>query len=276
MSRIYDLHAHSTASDGTLSPSGLVAHARDQGVETLALTDHDDTSGLAEAQEAAGRLGVELVPGVEISVTWNDLTVHVLGLRIDPEHPGLRRGLAGLRSFRDWRAEEIARRLSAHGVPGALEGALHYAHGPIISRTHFARFLAAGGWAKDPAQVYRRYLVGGKPGHVPGRWADMAQAVGWINAAGGQAVLAHPARYRLTATRLGQLLDAFHACDGMGMEVVSGRQTPTVTAHLLGCALRRGLRGSVGSDYHGPEGAVAELGRMAGLPPASRPVWQTW
>jgi predicted metal-dependent phosphoesterase TrpH len=276
MSAIYDLHAHSTASDGTLAPAELVAHAHRQGVGVLALTDHDVTSGLADAWRTAQDMGVDLVPGVEISVTWDGTTVHVLGLRIDPDHAQLQQGLAQLRTFRDWRAEEIGRRLARAGVADALEGAMRYARGPIISRTHFARFLVAGGWAKDLRQVFRRYLVRGKPGHVAGQWAELAEAVGWIRSAGGQAVLAHPARYHMTTTRLGRLLDDFRSCGGIGIEVVSGSQTPTVTSQMLGCALRRGLRGSVGSDYHGPEAAVAELGRMPALPAACPPIWQAW
>ena len=123
MSLDHDFHLHSTASDGTLSPSELVERAARAGIRTLALTDHDTTEGVAEAADAACRLGLRLVPGVEISVTWNGMTVHVVGLGVDPEHAALQQGLAGLRGYRDWRAEEIGRRLARDGIPDTFERA---------------------------------------------------------------------------------------------------------------------------------------------------------
>ena len=187
MSLNYDLHTHSAVSDGTLSPAELVRRAAAAGVNVLALTDHDTTAGIAEAREAADNAALDLVSGVEISVTWQKTTVHILGLGLDPNHPGLLEGLAGLRSYRDWRAEEIGRRLARVGIASGFEGAKALAKGPLISRTHFARYLVAKGHARDMRGVFSRFLVNGKPGHVPGDWAKLEQAVTWIRDAGGQA-----------------------------------------------------------------------------------------
>lgn len=273
---MYDLHTHSTASDGTLSPAGLVQRAAAQGVEVLALTDHDCTAGLAEASAACANLALELVPGVEVSVTWGGRTVHILGLGIDWQEPGLQSGLQTLRAYRDERAREIADGLQKAGIDGALEGAADYAQGSILSRTHFARFLVAKGHAKNTQDVFKRYLVRGKPGHVAGRWATLEQAVGWICNAGGFPVVAHPARYQLTRSKLLQLLGEFKECGGVALEVVSGSQPPEATALLLDLARQTELLGSCGSDYHGPENTWIELGRVPPLPEGCKPVWSLW
>ncbi len=275
MSIDYDLHSHSRASDGTLTPTELVRRARAQGVGALALTDHDVTDGLAEAAREAAALGLQLVPGVEVSVTWNHQTVHIVGLNIDPGEPALAAGLARLQEFRQWRCEEIARRLEKRGIGGALEGARALATGSVVSRTHFARFLVAQGRAESVRDVFKRYLVHGKPGHVPGQWAPLEEAVGWIRGSGGQAVLAHPARYRLTATRRRQLAGEFRECGGEGIEVVSGSHSRDDVANMAQLARRIGLYASRGSDYHGPEQPYIELGRLPPLPEGCQPIWES-
>lgn len=272
----YDLHSHSTASDGEFSPADLVARAHKLGVDVLALTDHDVTAGLAEARITADKLGLELVPGVEISVTWKDQTIHILGLQIDSDNVNLQEGLAGLRAFRDGRAEEMGRRLEGHGIAGAYEGAKRYALGSILSRTHFAHFLVADGHAKDMQQVFKRFLVKGKPGYVPGQWATLEDAVGWIRGAGGQAVVAHPARYKFTATRMRAFLDAFKQCGGAGMEVVSGSHSRDDYYIMADYAKRFSLAASSGSDYHGPANTWLELGRLPELPSGCVPIWAQW
>lgn len=272
----YDLHAHSTASDGTLAPAAVVARASAQGVEVLALTDHDTTSGLGEAATAAVQRGIQLVAGVEVSALWLGTTVHIVGLGIDPDHPPLRSGLAGLRAERDRRAEAMAASLAKAGIPDALEGAAAYAAGPILSRTHFARFLVEQGHAKDTRQVFKRFLVRGRPGFVAGQWASLDEAVGWITGSGGQAVVAHPARYQLTGARLDRLLTAFRDCGGAGMEVVSGSQNADENRVMAVRAQRLGLLASVGSDFHGPENPWVELGRCDPLPPGVEPIWRNW
>ncbi len=272
----YDLHSHTTLSDGTLSPDELVRRAHAQGVGVLALTDHDVTDGLAEAAVTAAEVGLRLVPGVEISVTWSGITFHILGLNIDPGHGGLQAGLSQLRSIRTERGAEIARRLEKHGIEGALAGAQAFASGPILSRTHFARFLVAAGHAKDMRKVFKKFLVNNRPGYVAGEWTTMEEAVGWICAAGGQAVIAHPARYRISATRLRQFIEAFKDCGGVGIEVVSGSHSASEAAGMAQYAKRYELLASCGSDYHGPEQSWLELGKPMPLPDGCVPIWKDW
>jgi len=276
MPSIYDLHSHSTASDGTLSPGELLLRAQGAGVRVLALTDHDTTEGLDAAAAAAGAVEMELVPGVEISVTWGGQTVHIVGLHIDRCDRTLQEGLARLREFRDWRAQEIGRRLAKRDIPGAFEGARALSNGRLISRTHFARFLAQKGVAKDEREVFKHFLVNGKPGHVPGRWAELEEAVGWIRGAGGQAVIAHPARYRMTRSKLRRLIGEFAEVGGVALEVVSGSHSRDEYFTMARQAGEFGLLSSAGSDFHGPENPWIELGRLPPLPEGCVPVWRDW
>ncbi|WP_462320733.1 PHP domain-containing protein [Halochromatium sp.] len=274
MMKTPDLHTHSTASDGTLSPQDLIARAAQQGVEVIALTDHDTLAGLDDAAEAAQTHGIHLVPGVEISVTWGGRTVHIVGLEVDPACAALRRGLDGLLAYREERAAEIARRLERAGWPGALEGARAQAEGELVGRTHFARFLVQQGAAKDLRAVFKHFLVKGKPGHVAGCWTTLDEAVGWIRAAGGQAVIAHPARYGLTRSKMKRLIEDFRACGGRGIEVVSGSHSRDDYFTFARWAREQGLLASAGSDYHGPENPWIELGRLPALPEGCRPIWE--
>jgi predicted metal-dependent phosphoesterase TrpH len=274
--RHYDLHTHSTASDGALSPSELVARAVEHEVDVLALTDHDGTEGIAEALLAAQHTPLTLIPGVEISVSWNAMTVHIVGLNVDIEQPDLQAGLSQLRAYRTERAHEIACRLDKAGIAGALEGARKYASETMLGRLHFARFLVDAGHAKDLNEVFKRFLVRNKPGYVPGQWATLEDAVQWINAAGGQAVVAHPARYRMTATKLKRMLGEFAELGGVGMEVVSGRQHPHEVATMAQYADQIGLLASCGSDFHAPDNPWVEVGKMAPMPLKCRPIWETW
>jgi predicted metal-dependent phosphoesterase TrpH len=272
----YDLHTHSTFSDGTLSPEALVRRAHAQGVDVLALTDHDTTTGCASAQSAAAELGLWLVPGVEISVSWNGATLHILGLGVDPDNSQLCQGLAGLGDYRAQRAEEIGRRLQKHGVDAAHDGARQHACGAQVGRTHFARFLVEQGHARDLRDAFKNFLTQGKPGYVSGEWADLAQAVAWIGGAGGQAVIAHPARYKLTATKLRRLIGEFKECGGVGMEVVSGSHSRDEMYTYANYTRQHALLASSGSDYHGPANPWIDLGRLPGLPEGCVPVWTDW
>jgi predicted metal-dependent phosphoesterase TrpH len=272
----YDLHSHSLASDGTLSPSKLVERAAAQGVQVLALTDHDSTDGLAEARTAAVMRGLKLVAGIEISVTWNRQTIHIVGLNIDPDDTALQAGLRRLREFRDWRATEIDRRLAKHRIAGAFEGARRYAQGAIVSRTHFARYLVEKGHVSSVQDAFRHYLSKGRPGHVAGNWASLPEAVGWIRGAGGQAVVAHPGRYKLTNGKLRTLLREFKDCGGAAIEVISGSHEPEANQHFARLARELDLLASLGSDYHGPEKPWVELGRLPALPDGCVPVWVEW
>lgn len=274
---IFDLHCHSTASDGVLSPVALVTRAHEQGVEVLALTDHDDLRGQAEAANAARALGMRFVPGVEISVTWGGQTVHVVGLNIDPENPELAAGLAANRAGRAERARLMAEALARLGIAGALDGAYAYAENKeLIGRTHFARFLVEEGYVKDVKTVFKKYLVKGKPGYVPHAWASLPAAVGWIRAAGGQAILAHPGRYNFGREKMRLLLKEFRDLGGVGLEVVTGSHTPEQVPIYAALAQEFGLYASVGSDFHAPGEGGRELGRLAPLPAGCRPLWETW
>jgi 3',5'-nucleoside bisphosphate phosphatase len=271
-----DLHSHSTASDGTLTPEALVARAAAAGVEVLALTDHDTTEGLAAAQVAAADVGLTLVPGVEVSVSWGGRTIHIVGLALDPGDATLQEGLARLREYRLWRAEEIGRRLEKAGIRGAFAGARALSNGRLVGRTHFARFLVRQGHAQDVRGVFRRFLLKGKPGHVPGQWARLEDAVSWIRGAGGQAVIAHPARYGFTATKLRRLIGELKEAGGAGIEVVSGSHSRDECFVFARHAREHRLLASAGSDYHGPEDAWLELGCLAPLPEGCIPIWEDW
>ncbi len=276
MSKLFDLHSHSTASDGSLSPTELVQRAAQAGVDVLALTDHDTTEGLAEAMRAGRSHGVDLSPGIEISVTWGGQTVHIVGLNIDHECPELLQGLNKLKEFRLWRAEEIGRRLAKKGIEGAFEGAKAFSNGRLISRTHFARFLVAQGVEQDMRGVFKRYLVHGKPGHVAGQWASLEDAVGWIRTAGGQAVVAHPARYKMTRTKLRKLFKDFKQAGGEALEVVSGSHSKDDGFVMARHCRDFNFFASAGSDYHGPESPYIELGRLRSLPDGCVPIWRDW
>ncbi|MCU0898532.1 MAG: PHP domain-containing protein [Burkholderiales bacterium] len=273
-SQNFDLHAHSTVSDGLLSPGDLVRRAAERGVTALALTDHDEVSGVAEAREAADAVGIRLIAGVEISVTWGETTVHVVGLGIDPDAPALVAGLGAMRVDRTGRASRIAEALERIGIRGSLEGAYRHAGNPdLVGRAHFARFLVESGISPDVKTVFRHYLAAGKPGYVPHRWAVLADACAWIRGAGGVAVLAHPGRYKLSRREMQALLEAFKAAGGEAIEVVSGNHDAAQAAAFARMARTHGLAASRGSDFHGPGEGYAELGRLAALPADLEPVW---
>ncbi|MEO1765738.1 3',5'-nucleoside bisphosphate phosphatase [Thiobacter aerophilum] len=271
-----DLHAHSRISDGQLAPRELVRHAAARGVRVLALTDHDDVAGVAEAREEASCQGMHLVSGVEISVTWRGRTIHVVGLRIDETHPVLQAGLARLRASRVERARRIAQELERIGISGSLEGAMALASEHIISRTHFARFLIEQGHAADMRGVFRKYLVKGKPGYVEHIWAGLDEAVAWIQGAGGVAVIAHPGRYDLGPRLMRELFAEFLELGGCAVEVVSGSHSQDEILRFAQLAREFGFKASRGSDYHGPGHGYVDMGRLAALPPGCVPVWHDW
>ena len=269
----YDLHSHSTASDGTLSPAALLEKAHSAGVDVLALTDHDTLDGVAEARRAAAALDLQLIPGVEMSVTWKAMTLHVLGLNVDPDNHALLAALQDLCVTRDQRAHQIAHKLAKAGIPGALEGARRHSRGTILSRTHFAHFLIETGRAASMQGVFKNFLVKGRPGYVRGEWASMEQALGWIRGAGGLPVIAHPARYRLTRSKLNTLVGEFREAGGVGLEVVSGSHNRDETLHMAAVSRAHKLYASCGSDYHGPEKPWVELGRLREFPQGCTPIW---
>ncbi len=270
-----DLHAHSTCSDGLLSPTALIERAAANGVDLLALTDHDETGGLAEAAAAAKRLGINFVPGVEVSVSWLHETVHVVGLGIDADNAELQQGLAHLRAGRDARAKKMSDALADIGIRGVLDGALKYAGNPaLVSRAHFARYLVEIGIAPHTDAVFKHYLVRGRPGFVETQWATLAEAVRWIRAAGGVAVVAHPGRYKLSDAQLDTLFAAFVDAGGEGVEVVSGSHSSSKVSKFARYARRFGLLASRASDFHGDRGTRVDLGGCEPLPADVRPVWE--
>ncbi len=272
-----DLHCHSTVSDGTLAPREVVRRAARNGVQMLALTDHDEVAGLADAADEARRLGLPFVPGVEVSVSWAEETSHIVGLRIDPTDPVLLSGLASIRQGRDARARQIGAELAQAGFAGAYEGAQRFVGNPnLVSRSHFARYLVEVGASPNMKAVFSDYLVRGKPGYVPHRWASLSDAVAWIRHAGGVAVVAHPARYRLSETALWALIDEFRACGGRGIEVLSGSHTQADAQRFARWSREFGLAASRASDFHDADESNYDVGSLPLLPDSVEPIWADW
>jgi 3',5'-nucleoside bisphosphate phosphatase len=270
-----DLHCHSKVSDGTLEPEVLAARAKANGVELWALTDHDEVAGQQRALEAARSLGLPYLTGTEISVTFAGKVVHIVGLGFDHHDEALVAGLRATRGGRKERALQMAAGLAQVGIQGAYEGALTYVGNPeLISRTHFARFLVDGGHCSDVSDVFRRFLIEGKPGYVEHRWARLGDAVRWISEAGGTAVIAHPARYGFTPTEEYALITEFIAHGGRGIEVVTGSHTAADAIKYTETALEFGLLASRGSDFHSPEESHTDLGRLDRLSGRLEPVWE--
>ena len=269
-----DFHCHSEISDGLHPPREVVRFAAENGVDVLALTDHDNLGGLADAREAAGDLGVQFVDGVEISVTWAGNTLHIVGVNIDPTEIRLRQGLETIRSGRMKRAEKMAESLARAGIGGVLQGALSFALNPdMIGRTHFARCLVEQGHVKDVKSVFRKYLVPGKPGYVPHEWASLADAVNWIVGSGGIPVIAHPGRYDIGPNAMTRLLGEFKTGGGLGVEVVTSNHSKEQVERFSRLAVEFDLFASRGSDFHGGENGRVQLGKIQPLPPHLKPVW---
>ena len=270
-----DLHCHSVVSDGTLTPEALAERARANGVELWALTDHDEIGGQQRAIAAAAAIGLPYLTGTEISVTFADVTVHIVGLGFDADDARLAAGLHATRGGRRERAAEMADGLAKVGIHGTYEGALQYVGNPeLISRTHFARHLVESGVCADTQEVFRRFLVEGKPGYVPHCWATLKNAVSWIGGAGGIAVIAHPARYKFSANEEYALFTEFKAHGGRGVEVVTGSHSSADAVRYTETALEFELLASRGSDFHSPDESHIDLGTLPALPAKLTPVWE--
>jgi len=273
----FDLHNHSTSSDGLLSPTELIELASRTGADAIALTDHDTTTGLAEAAEAARAAGIGFVPGVEVSVTWGETVLHVVGLQIDPESAELRQGLDSIRAGRLGRAKRIGDALARLGFENTFDAVLALAKDErMLSRTHFARHLVERGAVRDIQAAFDKYLAKGKPAYVSHRWAELENAVRWIRASGGTAVLAHPGRYDLKPMMREEMLKQFKALGGAAIEVVTGSHRPEQYALWQREALEHGFLASRGADYHGPGESPCEPGRLPPLHGSLTPVWSTW
>ncbi|HCE10819.1 MAG TPA: phosphatase [Oxalobacteraceae bacterium] len=272
-----DLHCHSNVSDGVLAPAAVAARAKANGVDVWALTDHDELDGIAAAREAAADLGLQYVAGVEISITWAGQTVHIVGLKIDETNADLTQGLINTRSGRERRAHEMAAQLAAAGIPAAYEGALKFVANPdLISRTHFARYIIELGVCGNIGDVFRHYMIEGKPGFVPHRWATLKQAVTWIRGAGGVAVVAHPGRYSFSDLQAGVFFDEFKQLGGAAIEVMTGSHTVDQYDTFAKVAQAYGFMASRGSDFHGPGESRIDLGALPPLPDSVVPVWHDW
>ncbi len=272
---IFDLHTHTTASDGSLSPTELVQLAHERGVGVLAVTDHDTVAGYAEAASAVGA-GPEIVAGIEFSTTWSGRGVHIVGLNVDPDHPALLRGVEQQQRARDERAREIGRRLARLGIDDPYPAVKRIAGDAVIGRPHFAAYLVEQGVVKDVATAFRKHLGPGKRGDVRTGWAGLEQVIAWIHSAGGVAVLAHPAKYKMTMTKLQSLATDFVTAGGDGIEVVCGQQTADVTRKMSGIANDFDLAASIGSDFHHPAQAWSRPGACGRLPRGLHPVWESW
>ena len=270
-----DLHCHSTVSDGTLSPEDLAARASANGVQLWALTDHDEVGGQHRARAAAHVHGMSYLTGSEISVTFANQTVHIVGLGFDADNAALVQGLSDTRNGRERRARDMAADLERVGITGTFEGALKYVGNPdLISRTHFARYMVEIGVCADPHEVFKKYLTEGKPGFVEHRWAKLADAVKWITEAGGIAVIAHPGRYNFTPNEEFALFTEFKSHGGQGVEVVTGSHTVPEYQKYADMAQEFDLLASRGSDFHSPGESHTDLGALPDLPGRVKPVWE--
>ncbi len=272
-----DLHCHSTASDGLLPAADVVRRAAANGVDRLALTDHDDLDGLAAARGAAEEVGIAFTNGVEISIEWEGLQIHVLGLAFDAENVALNAGLAGIRSGRVDRAQRMSRELEKVGIRDSFAGAMRFAENPsLISRAHFARYLVESGICKDVRSVFESYLVPGRPGYVDHRWATLTDSVGWIVDAGGIAAVAHPGRYKLNPRDMRRFLAEFKDVGGRAIEVMSGSHSQENIGTFGRLANEYGFLASRGSDFHGPGESYVDLGKLPPLPDGLKPVWEAF
>lgn len=271
----FDLHMHSTSSDGELEPAALMRFAHDEcGVEMAALTDHDTLGGLGIAAEEAARLGMRFVNGIEISSLWADRCVHIVGLQVDPENETLARLAGGISSQRTARAVKIAEKLEQLGFPNLYGKALKYARNPaIISRMHFAYAMTVEGHVEHMQQAFDRYLGDGMPAFIPTRWPALAESVSAICGAGGIAVLAHPGRYRLREQwQFDGLMTDFKNAGGVAIEVVSGSQSAQYTEICLSAAKRFGFYASSGSDFHSRSGKRPLPGAQGELPAEAKTI----
>jgi predicted metal-dependent phosphoesterase TrpH len=269
-----DLHCHTTASDGSLKPAELVARAIEQGVDLLAITDHDNFDSYPEAKAAAGDR-IRLVTGIEFSSVWQGITIHVVGLNFNPDL--LQAAVQRQKAAREERTLKIAHRLEKRGVKNALEGARRFASGDAaVGRPHFAKYLVAEGHFDSEAEAFKKWLGAGKAGDVKTSWPEIPMVVGDITQAGGHAVLAHPQHYKVTNRKLGRLLSEFKDCGGEGMEVCVSGLHPETIEYFGSLCQKYDLMASRGSDFHTPENQWVELGRVAPLPASVTPIWQAF
>lgn len=271
----YDFHCHSTASDGSLTPTQLIQRAKQKGVKFLSVTDHDTVDSQHEAKNAASEQGIEYFSGIEISTTWEKKCFHIVGLNIDPENTVLKEGIKNLQILRVERAKKISQKLEKKRIDGAFESIVKSANESMITRSHFADFILSKGYVKTKQEAFDKYLGKGKPAFVSTCWADLELAIQWIDQAGGKAIIAHPLRYHLSASWMRRFLSTFKEMGGHGIEVVTGRSSEEDIRRSTSLAKQFSLSASIGSDFHSPDQWV-ELGQMPNLPTSLTPIYESF
>ena len=277
MNSTIDLHCHTTASDGALSPCDLVMRADDRGIKTLAITDHDTLAGFRDVKLLAEKQGMQLISGIELSCVWKGINIHIVGLNYDPDSPVIQQAERSQLAVRDERAELIAHRVGKQlRQTFDMEQVKAYAGDGAIGRPHFARYMVDQKWVPDMATAFKKYLGSGKTGDVKTGWPELATVVDWVREAGGIAVMAHPHHYKMTRTKLKNCLADFAQAGGQAMEVACGLMTPNERGQMTSLAKELGLMGSCGSDFHGPNKFGLDLGVMPAFPKEITPVWQAF
>lgn len=272
---LFDLHCHSTISDGNLSPAEVIYLATTKNIELLALTDHDHTGGLHEAQAQAGD-HLRFINGVEVTVTWREQCVHIVGLDFDPEHPALQKLLASNRAGRIERLGRFAALLEKHNILGVYEGALALSTNPeMVGRSHIAQFLLQQGYVKHIQQAFDHYIGEGKCAYANEEWANLRDTLEALHAAGGVAVIAHPLRYRMSRGKLRELCQEFKNLGGEGMEIISGHFNRNEYDLCLQLARAFGFYASAGSDFHRQEN-YSNLNGMYFPSNICPPIWQAF
>jgi len=271
-----DLHCHSYHSDGALSPHALVLKAMEANVNLLALTDHDTISGLAELKEVAFEYDIHVINGVELSVRWKKHDIHILGLNINAQHMPFADLLTKQSNSRIARAREIGRLLSLVGIDDAYDKARAIAGHDNVARPHFAQLILNQGLVKTMQGAFKHYLGRGRVAYVPTEWITLEEAVVGIQGAGGEAVIAHPLKYKLTGAKLNALISEFKHVGGMGLEVVSGGMSPSEIKKIVALCELHEMLASTGSDFHNDSHSYIKLGRQQQLPQTVRPIWSQW
>tara|TARA_R110001583_G_scaffold81253_2_gene216989 strand:+ start:17561 stop:18436 length:876 start_codon:yes stop_codon:yes gene_type:complete len=274
---LIDLHSHTTASDGQLTPTELIIRAANRQVNMLAITDHDSVDGLQEAQQVIDEksLKITLINGIEITTNWLNHEIHVVGVNIDPNNQQLTNLIELQKEKRESRAIEMGKRLAKANIEGVYEGAKALAGEGAITRAHFARYLVEQGVAPTFQKVFDKYLSRGNTGYVPHNWVDIEHAIEVIHQAGGQAILAHPNHYNLSNKWMRRLFVDFKDAGGDAMEVALGQQSPQLRLQLAMWSEEYGLLASQGSDFHFV-GRWRDLGKALHLPEIAKPLWLDW
>ena len=300
-----DLHCHTTASDGTLGPLELYRRATDQGVELLAITDHDSVAAHHFLRQHFSQQrflqqrspdGPRLISGIELSTTWSGVEIHIVGLNFPLDHPDLERIIKHQDNARRQRSLHIAKKLVkllqltieedqlfSEVVDIALSRQKNTSDGFTLTketvqtgRPHFAQWLVNKGYVKDANAAFDHYLNDKKLGNLRQFWPPMSQAVAWLRALGGKAVLAHPGKYKMTRTKLRALVKDFKLAGGHALEVVGGVNVPGQTEQFVELCQAFELQGSRGSDFHSPDYRWVELGRLRPVPGQITSVWDEW